>query len=851
MVRDGRGPKLPKVLLDQFATSGGSQRREASRKDRRKAERQQKKTGNSHSRKPLRLNSRPQQQSPEPIPAPAPEVPRRQQPERDAQPAKSILKKTAPVKISEPELESEDETDVDRNERETSPVISKRAAKAGLAADDAEIAALEKRLGIKGKKNKKDNDLAFLLGSDSEDEGDTTLKRKRPEDTKWLRDKRLKAAGNAVSIDHDDDDASDSEMDDLDENEFGVEANTEDDDEEEDEENSSSDMDDIENPFSEDELSEGDFDDGDSDLDDDDSPAKVKENPYVPPVSKDAAPTGKYIPPSLRKAASSDDEMLKHLQKQVKGQLNRLSEANLLSILQAMERMYENNARQHMTSTLIELLMTLVCDPSPLNDTFLILHAGFAASIYKVVGTDFGAQLLEKIVESFDKHRVESSGKETLNLVAFLAGLYTFQVVGSEIVFDYIRLLLAELSENNTELLLRVIRTSGPQLRQDDPSSLKDIVLLLHRNVAGIDKEKLSVRTKFMIETINDLKNNRMKTGVAASSMVSEHIVRMKKTLGSMNTRSIKATQPLSITLADIKDSEKKGKWWLVGASYYDPAKLVNGKSDAKVSAAKHDDDQSTSTNGNSWQEVARQQGMNTNIRRSIFITIHEAQDFKEAEMRLLKLNLNAKQRLEIPWVLVRCAGAAKPYNPYYTLIARQFCTETQVKKAFQFALWDCIKRMDKDTDPDDEDEDDMDVKKIVRLAKLFGTLVAEAGLSVTILKNLEFAVLSSKTKTFAEVMLTTIMTHLRKKDKTNFEHDVKQVFVQTQAVPSMIQGLRIFIQNTLCKASLANGKSETKAVTTGSDFALEALLEAAEQGSKIAPAKHEDDDLSDGSEDF
>ena len=71
-----------------------------------------------------------------------------------------------------------------------------------------------------------------------------------------------------------------------------------------------------------------------------------------------------------------------------------------------------------------------------------------------------------------------------------------------------------------------------------------------------------------MIETMNNLKNNRMKTGIAASAITSEHTLRMKKTLKSLNQRTIRASEPLGVGLKDLQNKDKRGKWWLVGASY-------------------------------------------------------------------------------------------------------------------------------------------------------------------------------------------------------------------------------------------------------------------------------------------
>ena len=264
----------------------------------------------------------------------------------------------------------------------------------------------------------------------------------------------------------------------------------------------------------------------------------------------------------------------------------------------------------------------------------------------------------------------------------------------SVIIFDYLRILLNDISEVNTELLLRVIRSCGQQLRQDDPTSLKDIVLLLQKAVANVGEKNLPVRTKFMIETINDLKNNKMKTGVNASAITSEHTIRMKKHLGSLNSRNLKGTEPLRIGLADIQNTEKKGKWWLVGASWRNDTEngtATNKSRDADQEVMLGHED--TGENGEvDLLQLAREQRMNTDVRRAIFITIMSASDFKDAHVRLLKLNLKKSQEMEIPRVIVHCAGCEANYNPYYTLLARKFCSDHRSRKCFQFTLWDIFK---------------------------------------------------------------------------------------------------------------------------------------------------------------
>lgn len=776
-------------------------------------------------------------------------------PTKEAKPAKSILKK-APAAESESEDGSEedfdegdegddDEASVSENDKPAKPIVS-RATRSKLEDDDDEIAALEKKLGMKGKKKNKvgDDELDWLVnGSDGEGETGGASKRKRPEDDEWLLEKRRKAGLKSKPVKEDVESESGDGSDGADEDEG------------------------MENPFSEDEAGSEDFGDFDDSGDEDDEPAppkKQRENPYVAPVPKDAAPTGKYIPPSLRKPAASDEEALKQLRRQLQGLLNRLSEANMLSILQSVEEVYQKSARQHVTSTMIDLLVNLVSDPSILNDTFLILHAGFATALFKVVGTDFGAQMLEQIIAGIDRSRTEDSGegKATLNLIGFLSYLYTFQLTGSAIMFDYIRIFLEELSESNTELLLRMIRTSGAQLRSEDPSALKDIVLLLQRSVAQIGEDKLSVRTKFMIETINNLKNNRVKTGVSASQVSTEHTTRMKKTLGTLSARTTKATEPLRISLADIRDSEKKGKWWLVGASYHDPAKLVNGTGPSTTRSKQDDVDAGyeTDTPGKiSSSKLARAQGMNTDVRRAIFMSILDASDIKDAHMRLLKLHLKNKQQLEIPRVLLHCASTEAAYNPYYTLIARKLCGDRKIRKAFQFAVLGIFRRMGEqgpnDDDMEVEPEEQMSTSKIVNVAKLYGSLIADGGLSIAALKTLNFTYMQPKTKIFCEVLLTTIFLQAQKRaaskgdkaaSKAAFEKIVKEAFVQAGSRPEMVQSLRYFVESTVARAELANGKTERKAVKNGCEHAVQALVESAAKAPAAAVSDDEDDQMSD-----
>ena len=597
-----------------------------------------------------------------------------------------------------------------------------RAVAERLAEDDARIKVLERKLGLRGKKklsNSFDDDgLGELLGNLGGSDSDTAKRKRNNEEGEcWLREKRKRAKFPPSSI------------------ELGNPAK-------EDESGTSEKPGSVmESAVTDDHLTSGsgEFSDFDDDNTDEETPPQPRrENPYLPAAQPDDSTTPRYVPPSLRVRDSPGGEEFVQLRRRIQGTLNRLSEANMLAIVGEVEKLYRQNPRQHVTTLLLDVLYGLICDPSPLQDTFMILHGGFIAALHRTLGNEFAAQAIQRFVEEFDstssiQDESEAIGKKMLNLTTFLAELYNFQVVGSSLVYDYIRMFVKHLSEEHTELLLKIAKLSGPQLRQDEPSSLKDIVLLIQTAVAKLGSDSLSVRTMFMIETIENLKNNRMKTGQVASSISSEHTVRMKKALGTLRQRTSKATEPLRVTLQDIRNSDKQGKWWLVGASYRDKDVTVPAR--AKDTEGESGDATAIEPT-NDLLQLAREQRMNTDVRRSIFVTLLSSNDYKDATERLLRLRLKKTQEREIPKVIVHCAGAETAYNPFYTIISKQLCGDRKIKMAFQFCLWDLFKMMEGDEEGGEDDSaQGLDMRALVNLAKLYGALVASGRLNLLILK--------------------------------------------------------------------------------------------------------------------
>ncbi|XDT40144.1 MIF4G domain [Nakaseomyces glabratus] len=573
-------------------------------------------------------------------------------------------------------------------------------------------------------------------------------------------------------------------------------------------------------PFpSDDELSSGDFDEFDendlneeewaqlreleesdeeeSDGEDTKSSKKKKnkrENPYVAPA---AADTEAYVPPSLRKNKlneDSDNSMIIEIRKKVKSSLNKLSDSNLVIMVSTLNELYDTYPRQYVSDSVTKEMMQIIAQNNKLLDSFIMNYAAIVYSLWRLRGIEVGASFLQQIVEHFLKHlekqldenesMTEISedspqiiGKQSSNIISLISYCYNFGLMSSSLVFDMIKQLITKPNEFTIELLLRIVSISGPLIRSDDPSALKDIIADLLSNVKVL--KTVSPRMQFLLDTMADLKNNRLKPSIMAADF---HPTK-KNVLSAI--RGSNTEEPLQVSLDDIKNIETKGKWWLIGASWKGNMNsafeegISSGAAKNIVSEMDIKDDFLDDIPD--WAEIARSQRMNTELRRAIFVSIMSAQDYVDASSKIEKLNLKNKQLVEVPKVIMHCLlseSGKSGYNPYYYLVANKLCElNGHLQKPFQFLFWDILKRFEDnssyDSDEDDliDDSEDVDentaLKRTISQGKFFGSMIAEQILKLDVLKHAPIiGGLKPNGYIFMEVMIYQLLILVAKKSE-------------------------------------------------------------------------------------
>ncbi len=145
------------------------------------------------------------------------------------------------------------------------------------------------------------------------------------------------------------------------------------------------------------------------------------------------------------------------------------------------------------------------------------------------------------------------------------------------------------------------------------------------------------------------------------------------------------AHEPLRVSLEDLQSADTKGKWWLVGAAWGGDPLVDNQAEFTRKSSPNTDQDDSAKLT-----KLARAQGMNTDIRRGVFVVLMSSdvnlflitkclsnlfmggQDYIDACERLSQLKLTEIQQREIIRVLLHCCGNASLFSfwiPYYAYI--------------------------------------------------------------------------------------------------------------------------------------------------------------------------------------
>ncbi|KAI9220322.1 hypothetical protein BC828DRAFT_405927, partial [Blastocladiella britannica] len=218
----------------------------------------------------------------------------------------------------------------------------------------------------------------------------------------------------------------------------------------------------------------------------------------------------------------------------------------------------------------------------------------------------------------------------------------------------------------------------GQQLRHDDPASLRQVSGQLTTAVTSALPSPLSFRIKFMLEQISDLAAGKSNAKNLFFTPTDHPLFKLAR------RRAQGKLEALRPTLDDIRLVKQRGMWWRVGSAWV-----------GHDSAAVKKQAQQKRAGESELVALAKAKGMNTDVRRAVFVAVMGAEDYLDAIERIGKIGLGEKQAREVVLVVFRLLGLESTYNPYYTVLLQHLLSTPRTGHShgitFQYAFWDYL----------------------------------------------------------------------------------------------------------------------------------------------------------------
>ena len=335
-------------------------------------------------------------------------------------------------------------------------------------------------------------------------------------------------------------------------------------------------------------------------------------------------------------------------------------------------------------------------------------------------------------------------------------------------------------------MLIIILRAVGAQLRADDPSALKEIILDVQSKsasqvaaaaagesaaggtaddgtaadgtaadgTAAAAAAGQSARARVFLSMLNDLKNNKQKArdqGVADGAL--PRLRKWLKTLGSASGSHEPAA--FKVGWDELVNARSRGRWWVIGSAWAGRSGAGgggNGSGGNGSGGADGDSARSGAKGALSGEDrllaLAEGQRMNTDVRRRIFVALMGADDYVDAHTRLTRLRLAKGQQPEMVRVLLECCGQEGVFNRFYALLAARLCeSHREVRFGMTFAFWDAFKQLP-----------ELSLHRAANTAKLLANLVYMDAVPITCLKVVHWSAPSQRTIFFWQVFFVELL---------------------------------------------------------------------------------------------
>ena len=448
-----------------------------------------------------------------------------------------------------------------------------------------------------------------------------------------------------------------------------------------------------------------------------------------------------------------NEELIKQFRKELTSLLNKIAEANLVLILQAifdkisafMDAYQDKNTKIETTYKIItEILIKTTLYQQVINLPILSCICTFISLLHYIkFGQSFICFFIKKCLEELNY--LKQSEKEIekykyKNFIFIIIHLYIFENINSVFVYDLIRYLIDNFNENNSEYLLLLLSYTGISIRKENPSNLKDIIVLInmkYNNIKLTNDTGTTDKIKYIIDMINDIKQNKyLKFNLQEKFNFFKEIISKRKSEAVLIGEKIEIELDKIIKLSydkilsnDIVTNKEK----------FDD--IVDLDTDNLIIKETQEDTKMKKQ----LNDTMRKLGISTGLKKMIFTNIATSNNVNDAFERLCRLNLNKEQKREIIKMIVKLCIEEPSYNPFYQMLLVKLLTlDKDNKYTYHYCVWDYMKIF----------QNFKNVKKIHNLSKLTSNLLLGEKISLPVILHFKFEEDNDENKMFINMIL-------------------------------------------------------------------------------------------------
>ena len=448
-----------------------------------------------------------------------------------------------------------------------------------------------------------------------------------------------------------------------------------------------------------------------------------------------------------------NEELIKQFQKELTSLLNKIAEANLVLILQAifdkisafLDAYQDKNSKIEVTyKILTEILIKTTLYQQVINLPIISCICTFISLLHYIkFGQSFICFFIKKCLEELNNLKPSEKQIDKYkykNFMFIVIHLYIFENINSVFVYDLIRYLIDNFNENNSEYLLLLLSYTGISIRKENPSNLKDIIVLInmkYNNIKLTNDTGTSDKIKYIIDMINDIKQNKyLKFNLQEKFNFFKDILSKRKSENVLIGEKIEIELDKIIKLSYDKILSNdivtnKEKFDDIVDLDTDNLIIKETQEDSKVKKQLND--------------TMKRLGISTGLKKMIFTNIATSNNVNDAFERLCRLNLNKEQKREIIKMIVKLCIEEPSYNPFYQLLlVKLLSLDKDNKYTYHYCVWDYMKIF----------QNFKKLKKIHNLSKLTSNLLLGEKISLPVLLPFKFEEDNDENKMFVNMVL-------------------------------------------------------------------------------------------------